>query len=166
MTADPIEARYRILAANFSDSERGLVWRERLEADLRPALDLLVGAFGTNLALKPKDLDREHLRALLVEILPGRMGGREAFARDLPDLLEDFLVFVAREEGVASEWEWTSAVDQNREAFTAALTDEARPRFAGRKAEPHRRPGTKLGRNDPCPCGSGKKYKNCCARLA
>lgn len=20
----------------------------------------------------------------------------------------------------------------------------------------------KIGRNDPCPCGSGKKYKNCC----
>ena len=22
--------------------------------------------------------------------------------------------------------------------------------------------GTKLGRNDPCPCGSGRKYKKCC----
>ena len=25
---------------------------------------------------------------------------------------------------------------------------------------------TKIGRNDPCPCGSGKKYKNCCGRDA
>ena len=24
--------------------------------------------------------------------------------------------------------------------------------------------GVKVGRNDPCPCGSGKKYKNCCGR--
>ncbi|MFQ5805620.1 MAG: anaerobic sulfatase maturase [Phycisphaerae bacterium] len=24
----------------------------------------------------------------------------------------------------------------------------------------------RVGRNDPCPCGSGKKYKNCCARLS
>ncbi len=24
--------------------------------------------------------------------------------------------------------------------------------------------GKKVGRNDPCPCGSGKKYKNCCGR--
>ena len=24
----------------------------------------------------------------------------------------------------------------------------------------------KAGRNDPCPCGSGKKYKNCCLSLA
>ncbi len=22
----------------------------------------------------------------------------------------------------------------------------------------------KIGRNDPCPCGSGKKYKNCCGK--
>lgn len=27
-----------------------------------------------------------------------------------------------------------------------------------------RRAGKKVGRNDPCPCGSGKKYKNCCGR--
>ena len=24
--------------------------------------------------------------------------------------------------------------------------------------------GPKVGRNDPCPCGSGKKYKNCCGK--
>jgi preprotein translocase subunit SecA len=24
--------------------------------------------------------------------------------------------------------------------------------------------GTKVGRNDPCPCGSGKKYKKCCGQ--
>jgi preprotein translocase subunit SecA len=27
-----------------------------------------------------------------------------------------------------------------------------------------RRRGTKVGRNDPCPCGSGKKYKKCCMK--
>ena len=27
---------------------------------------------------------------------------------------------------------------------------------------PTRAPGQKVGNNDPCPCGSGKKYKNCC----
>ena len=29
-----------------------------------------------------------------------------------------------------------------------------------------RNEGPKVGRNDPCPCGSGKKYKNCCGRNA
>ena len=30
-------------------------------------------------------------------------------------------------------------------------------------APPVRRVGEKVGRNDPCPCGSGKKHKKCCA---
>jgi preprotein translocase subunit SecA len=37
----------------------------------------------------------------------------------------------------------------------------ARPQAA--KAQPVRT-GDKIGRNDPCPCGSGKKYKKCCGR--
>jgi hypothetical protein len=28
--------------------------------------------------------------------------------------------------------------------------------------ETYRRPGPKTGRSQPCPCGSGKKYKHCC----
>ena len=36
---------------------------------------------------------------------------------------------------------------------------EARPAAA-------KKPAVKVGRNDPCPCGSGKKYKNCCGRNA
>ena len=28
--------------------------------------------------------------------------------------------------------------------------------------EPHRNPFKGIGRNDPCPCGSGKKFKKCC----
>jgi preprotein translocase subunit SecA len=27
---------------------------------------------------------------------------------------------------------------------------------------PQQRSSVKVGRNDPCPCGSGKKYKRCC----
>jgi len=30
--------------------------------------------------------------------------------------------------------------------------------------QPQRREAEKVGRNDPCPCGSGKKYKKCCGR--
>jgi preprotein translocase subunit SecA len=35
-----------------------------------------------------------------------------------------------------------------------------------RKAQPFQRYGDKIGRNDPCPCGSGKKYKQCHGKLA
>ncbi len=34
------------------------------------------------------------------------------------------------------------------------------------KAKTYQREKPKVGRNDPCPCGSGKKYKKCCAQAA
>jgi preprotein translocase subunit SecA len=35
---------------------------------------------------------------------------------------------------------------------------------AGGAVKQVRREGKKVGRNDPCPCGSGRKYKKCCGR--
>lgn len=32
--------------------------------------------------------------------------------------------------------------------------------------KPVMREGPRVGRNDPCPCGSGKKYKKCCGKAA
>ena len=34
----------------------------------------------------------------------------------------------------------------------------------GQRKKPIQRAGSKVGRNDPCPCGSGKKYKKCCGK--
>jgi preprotein translocase subunit SecA len=37
-------------------------------------------------------------------------------------------------------------------------------RASGARRQPVKVKGKKVGRNDPCPCGSGKKYKHCCGR--
>ena len=47
------------------------------------------------------------------------------------------------------------------EALAAAATDPP----TAVAAPPFTRSGPKLGRNDPCPCGSGKKYKHCHGRI-
>ncbi len=49
----------------------------------------------------------------------------------------------------------TGRAQQKSEANERALND------ALEKSEPLRRDTPKVGRNDPCPCGSGKKYKKC-----
>ncbi|MGQ9426004.1 preprotein translocase subunit SecA [Gilvimarinus sp. F26214L] len=41
-----------------------------------------------------------------------------------------------------------------------------RPQQAAAQQTPYVREGQKVGRNDPCPCGSGKKYKQCHGRLS
>ena len=46
-----------------------------------------------------------------------------------------------------------------------AQPEKSRPEPASEvKQAPVRRDVDKVGRNDPCPCGSGKKYKNCHGR--
>ena len=52
------------------------------------------------------------------------------------------------------EWNETRG-DESRESGAA-------PRPAASRSEPRALDGQKVGRNDPCPCGSGKKYKKCC----
>ncbi len=71
-----------------------------------------------------------------------------------------FLVQIAREE------------DLDREALEKKKRQQAEMRLSrgGQEAEqpqqqPVKREGEKIGRNDPCPCGSGKKYKKCHGRF-
>ncbi|MEW6314082.1 MAG: preprotein translocase subunit SecA [Pseudomonadota bacterium] len=55
--------------------------------------------------------------------------------------------------------DFNEAATDGGEAAQAAPAQEAAPR-------PFVRQEMKVGRNDPCPCGSGKKYKQCHGRLA
>ena len=48
------------------------------------------------------------------------------------------------------------------EEWDALLSADERTTIRKQFNEDHRAVSTKVGRNDPCPCGSGKKYKKCC----
>ncbi|NLU52824.1 MAG: SEC-C domain-containing protein [Clostridiaceae bacterium] len=46
--------------------------------------------------------------------------------------------------------------------WNGILSEEERAAIRKQYNEDHRAVSNKVGRNDPCPCGSGKKYKKCC----
>ena len=52
---------------------------------------------------------------------------------------------------------------ERQEVARPQETNLEQAKNAGGKAAP-KRVDKRVGRNDPCPCGSGKKYKNCCGR--
>ena len=62
--------------------------------------------------------------------------------------------------------EFAAAPDADAESVALAVQNApaAQPEAEGGE-QPFRRFGNKIGRNDPCPCGSGKKYKVCHGRL-
>ena len=69
---------------------------------------------------------------------------------------------------IMDEVPMSEANNQSREAIEAAISTDQLKKFeamakAWKEAHTQKiRKFDKIGRNDPCPCGSGKKYKNCC----
>jgi len=68
-------------------------------------------------------------------------------------------------EEVADEHTTVRNVRYQHADFDAALKDEDDEPEEAAASQPFVRPGQKVGRNEPCPCGSGKKYKHCHGRL-
>ena len=57
---------------------------------------------------------------------------------------------------------YQTRVQVTPERVQTAKPTEARVAGDGPRQPRKVKPSAKVGRNDPCPCGSGKKYKNCC----
>ncbi len=65
----------------------------------------------------------------------------------------------AQAQGMQFEHDSASAMDSEEPKEEVAQAEEV-------AAQPFVRDGKKVGRNDPCPCGSNKKYKQCHGKLA
>lgn len=112
--------------------------------------------------LDPKvEYKREGMR--LFESMWESIGER---ATDLIFRMESF-----NEDFVRSTWVDARA-DKTEIASSSAAASSSHQQVAEQnsrgdtdvKPEPIRHRGPRVGRNDPCPCGSGKKYKSCCMK--
>jgi preprotein translocase subunit SecA len=81
----------------------------------------------------------------------------QAQARPVPVIEETEREMI--EKGVADKSD--DATDQAAQAEAGAKRAKARTAGDGATTAPVKRERPKVGRNDPCPCGSGKKYKKC-----
>jgi preprotein translocase subunit SecA len=64
-----------------------------------------------------------------------------------------------------ADFDEAAASAEGADAESIALALQQVPAGEPQPAQPMRRFGSKIGRNDPCPCGSGKKYKQCHGQL-
>ncbi|WP_197469311.1 SEC-C metal-binding domain-containing protein, partial [Oleiphilus sp. HI0125] len=104
---------------------------------------------------------------------------REAFEmfQDMLGRLKHEVVKVTSHVRIQSEEELAEIERQRREELARQLgaaqtqhdaapgSEEESNQSEESKAEPMTRDGRKVGRNEPCPCGSGKKYKQCHGRI-
>lgn len=91
-------------------------------------------------------------------LLYGTADGEEALERLSPDDVEH----KAAGEGLADMVRRVHAhwLAQRSQQEAGGLVQRPMP-YANTPTQPTRRDGPKLGRNDPCHCGSGRKYKHC-----
>ena len=90
---------------------------------------------------KPNDLeDMDEASEVEVEIIP------EKLFFNMLKADADYLYSLEQWEDILSEEKMVQIAKEYKQSRTV------------RRATP------KIGRNDPCPCGSGKKYKHCCGR--
>jgi hypothetical protein len=113
----------------------------------------------------PRLLDGEDMQQLLLQVLPRHFGVRDPLAASVDPVLTAYLKFLEETQVVPAMYELRRALDAHAAGFRAAVQSGA---AHGEGIADTGTPGTvrhhasKTGRNDPCPCGSGRKFKKCC----
>ena len=133
-----------------SDAVRGFPGGVREFAG--PALTHFLLAACQGRGIEPDDLQEQDLKSALLGAV-ARMDVPPSVKADMPGLCGAFLGWLQEQGRLGGGRALGAYVRALKPAFEEAVSGKAKPIV---------RPGSRLGRNDPCPCGSGKKYKKCC----
>ncbi len=102
----------------------------------------------------PAEVEEADLRAGLLEGV-AMMAIPSSVRPAIPSLCAAFLAEMESQGRLSGGRGLGLFVGALGQAWSDATSDKPKPIVS---------PTTKLGRNDPCPCGSGRKYKKCCQR--
>lgn len=119
-----------------------------------------------------KEFNETHIQHFMLEYAPRRLTLTSETAKDVPDIVSNFLIFIEDGGYINNGKQLTDVVKTHKRDFLKAVTVSKTTGKRTKKAttlKPTKKTTTKkmkidvrVGRNDPCPCGSGKKYKKCC----
>ena len=141
-------------AADFAHGDRIGLFPVPVQGVAQQVLETLLTTACARRGVEPAGLDDEDLKHGLLEHV-----ARLAIDGDarpyIPSLCRSYLEDLQRQGRLGSGLTLGRYVGALKEAFVAA--DPLHP-------PTFKRPGEKIGRNDPCPCGSGKKFKKCCLK--
>lgn len=153
----------------LNDTQRAMFWKEYFDVETEVYKQIL--------AEKPEKIEGEQQEiAKRYDLEPAVFAG---FLDGINESLKESVDLESLEEAtplsleidypmlyknmLAAKAKWLSGLKE----WDDILTKEERLEIKKAYAEEHMvRNENKIGRNDPCPCGSGKKYKKCCLNKA
>ncbi|MDP5254553.1 MULTISPECIES: preprotein translocase subunit SecA [unclassified Vibrio] len=88
----------------------------------------------------------------------------ELFGQMLDSLKSDVIMVLSKVR--VQQPEEVERMEEQRQAQAEAVARQAQVQHGDENAQESEGDERKVGRNEPCPCGSGKKYKQCCGRIS
>ena len=134
----------------YLGSEHFFLLDDGLKPHAEPLLTFWGGQVGNDLSNQTVLDSLQHVARLDVAV-----SGRRSF----PALLIHFLEYLADSGKVPTADSYADLVRAAEPKYVAAIRQDGTVR-----GETVRNRHAAVGRNDPCPCGSGKKFKRCCGR--
>ncbi len=145
--------------SDYASSEHFLF----LEGKLKDSAESVLQAFFKQ-AEEQGVTSLEDLRARQVEeILLGPMARLDLPAelkKGIPLILDGFFTYLDRSGRFPPAAAWQMCVEAVSERFRQGIREDGTA-----KGETFKKKYTDVGRNEPCPCGSGQKFKKCCMTL-
>jgi len=136
------------------------------EAATRALAGAFLDACYRDLGKVPRLLEDHDVEAMLHELLPARLRRGDPRAEHADAVLAALLEHLEETAVVPNAWELRRALEEHAPAFHAAVAAGTHAGTRGPRPTTVEHRADKLGRNDPCWCGSGRKFKKCCGANA
>ena len=152
------DTRWDNWSGDFADS----FGAELLDPSIRPHVAEVLSSFGEAVRKIdpgfPDEVRPGTFARVLTETLP-RLALPDEARPHAPEVVAAFLEYLRDGGRVGEGSEWAAEI----RVIARSYGERLKP-GGGVKGVTVRKPAgvTPVGRNDPCPCGSGKKYKKCC----
>lgn len=146
-----------------SDEARALV-QEPVgipKADVAALVEMFLSVCYDELGKKPKLLDGHDVHGALGHLMPARLARKDPRAAHAGAVLGAFFDHLESSEVVTQAYEIRRSLEATLPEFLDTVRTGENAHHHAPKQAPFVHKAEKLGRNDPCSCGSGKKYKKC-----
>lgn len=135
---------------------------EQLDPRVRGYVSEILSYFGQSVRALDPDFPDEvapgTLAKVLTETMP-RLGLPEEARPFVPDVVAQFLDYLQESGRLGDAADWAAQIRRLGGSYRGRLKPDGGVKGVTIRHSPKVTP---TGRNDPCPCGSGKKFKKCC----
>jgi preprotein translocase subunit SecA len=161
------------LARDYLDSD---IFQKKAKAE-KPEAEYLVKSMLDYLFFEERkelrELQSRHIHDFMMVYAPHKLNLSAEAGKNAPAVMISFLSFLEHTGHIRNGMLLSEEVRANKNPFlklmpkpvkTTKKKTAAAKKTRKTKTVKKEKADIKVGRNDPCPCGSGKKYKKCCGQ--